>query len=105
LPSSSVVIWATAVGLICTMGGIIGYLINKGFDTLKASIEKQFELLWLKFEEFKKEYNVTAASLQSHKEAETIREEMCRERHRKLEEEIEHLRDRKGERRHVESDQ
>jgi len=100
LPSAIAVLWASAIGLIAAMGCIIAWLINKGFDTVKASIEHQFQVLWGKFDEFQKSYNATAASLQAHKEAEEVRERACAERHRKIDEEIEHLRERRGERRH-----
>jgi len=109
LPSSEAVLWASAIGIIGIMGGIIAWLINKGFDTVKASIEKEFQVLWKKFEKFQENYTVTAASLQAHREAEEVREKACAERHqrddeahRALKEEIDHLKDRKGERRHAE---
>lgn len=104
MPSATAILWATAVGLIAVLGAIIAYLVNKGFNTIKASIEREFKVLWDKLNEFQKAYNGTAASLLAHKEAEQVRNDACLERHRKMEEEIANLNRRIEDRRHHESE-
>ena len=111
MPAASAALWASAIGLIGIMGVIIGYLVNKGFDTIKASIEKEFQTLWAKFEKFQEAHQFTAASLHAHREADALKEKFCLERHRKMEDEqrelrekVEHMEERKGDRRNAEQE-
>ena len=102
MPDSSAVIWTTALALIVTMLAIIGYLINKGFDGMKASIEKQFEILWKKLNEYQKISEANTAEIQAHKEAGQERRNACDERYKRLDGEIVRLNVRIGDRRNAE---
>jgi hypothetical protein len=88
LPKADVVIWVTAVALIMIMLGVIGYLINKGFDGMKASIEKEFAVLWGKLNEYQKMAETSSANMLAHKEAEIERQKACEERHRRVDSEL-----------------
>lgn len=104
MPKADIAIWTTAVALIMIMLGIIGYLINKGFDGLKASIEKEFQVIWLKINEYQQTAIASAAKILAHEAAEVERRKSCDERYAQIKGDIEHLKDRKGDRRHAEQE-
>lgn len=50
MPTIGAIVWAAIAGLIVLMLGIIGYLIDKGFTSLKADIKEELKTLWLKLD-------------------------------------------------------
>jgi len=52
MPSADVIVWSGIVGLLAAMLSVIGYLIDKGFTSLKADIKAELQSLWSKFESY-----------------------------------------------------
>lgn len=88
MPKAEIVLWSATVALLIIMLGIIGYLIRTGFDSLKASIEKEFKIIWEKIDRHQIQADTNAAAIQEHKAVEQERRLACEERHRRVDSEL-----------------
>ena len=75
MPQADIVIWAVAVFLIVSMLGIIGYLIDSGFKSLKEQIQAEIQKLWDKLDKHQELAEKNALEIAAVKAR-------CEERHR-----------------------
>lgn len=86
MPNASVVLWATAVGLIVLMLGIIGRLVDRGFTSVKADMKAEIKTLWEKLDKHQSLGEANASNLQELKARSDERMGSCLERHKIIDE-------------------
>lgn len=75
MPSANIIIWSVAVFLIVTMLGIIGYLVDTGFKSLKEQLQAELQKLWDKLDKYQETAEKNALDIAAMKAT-------CEERHR-----------------------
>jgi len=50
MPNADTILWAGISGLILIMLGVIGYLIDNGFTSLKEDLKEELKKLWEKID-------------------------------------------------------